>query len=65
MGNIGPEGSTNRAYIAVSDFTLTFSTFSSKYDVVTCNFDNCEKTQINYVEYGNTGCGVFKWGVQN
>ena len=25
----------------VSDFTLTLSTFSSKYDVVTCNFDNC------------------------
>ena len=26
----------------VSDFTPTFPIFSSKYDVVTCKFDNCE-----------------------
>ena len=26
----------------VSDFTPTFPIFSSKYDVVTCNFDNYE-----------------------
>ena len=26
----------------VTDFTLSLSISSSKYDVVTCNFDNCE-----------------------
>jgi hypothetical protein len=28
----------------VTDCTLTLSTFSSKYDVVTCKFDNCENS---------------------
>ena len=28
----------------VTDFTLTLSRFSLKYDVVTCNFDNCENS---------------------
>ena len=30
-----------RFHNAVTDFTLTISTFLSKYDILTCNFDNC------------------------
>ena len=28
----------------VSDFTPTLPTFSPKYDLATCNFDNCENS---------------------
>ena len=30
----------------VSDLTPTLPTFSSKYDVVPCNFDNCKNSCI-------------------
>ena len=31
-------------HITVSDLTPTLPTFSPKYDVATCNFDNCENS---------------------
>ena len=40
----------------MSDFTPTFPIFSSKYDVVTCNFDNYESmaSLIHQSRFGTT-----------